>query len=858
MDFQSYMNKRNLIILAIIIIFAYFAFWMRMIPAEGLVSSAGVDLLGNDPWYNLREIEVMLDNSLEYPWFDPMTYYPYGTDNFWGPLFPFIASVLCILAGASTRPEIMYVSSLVPPLMAAAMVPVTYFVAERAYNWKAGIVSAIMISFMSGIYYYRSIFSFVDHHIAEVLFSTLFCLAYIAYLVHTHKKPVDFNNIESLKIPALIAVVVGIAYTLGLYVMPTMALFALIVAIFTGVMFVLNSHRNVSSENLVLVNTIAFLVAIIGMFVLGFHHSGTSMTRYSLGHVYAYFALIVGTLILYGLRRALKDKSWHYYFGSVIAFGAVALAFMIVAMPDFYNTFVSGLLAFFGYSTQLTTIEEARGWTLDVAWGSFSVGLLLMILGLVTVVYGYIKEKRETLIFILIWSLLILYSTTIQVRYEYYLAVNIAILTGLFAAYSFSYGNSEINKIVSKFMPGPEAPPHHEETKKKKGKKQQKKIPPKQQHINSGKLIPALVAVILIGASAFIMIPLDLQTSEVMKHSGMTPDWRESLEWLGDNSPETGINYYELYQRDDYTTPSDSYGVMSWWDYGHWITFLSQRPPNANPFQEGVAGSNGAAAYFIQQDEAESNQILDNLNTKYVITDAEMDTEKFWAMATWYNPSVQQAPYIKNLLYLNENNYPEIVYFYTQEYYLTMSSKLHNFDGSMVDPSEVYYVEYIDGASYESPYPIVLNIELLSPEEAEAKVEAYNAAAGSGNGAAMVSYDILSPEGKVPALRHYRLIHESPTNLAVASIQDLRYVKIFEYVPGAVIKGDGIIEIDLETNNGRKFTYRQESIDGQFIVPYSTTGANGDTTPLSDYRIAGTDRTFSVSEDAVANGLTVN
>ena len=862
MDFHSSLNKRNLIVLILIIVFAYFAFWMRMIPAEGLVSSAGVDLLGNDPWYNLREIEVMVSNSLQYPWFDPMTYYPYGTDNFWGPLFPMIASIMCILAGASTRPEIMYVSSFLPPLMAAAMVPVTYFVAERAYNWKAGLVAAFIVSFVGGQYFYRSLFAFVDHHIAEVFFSTLFCLAYIAYLVYVHKHPVDFKDKESLKIPALIAVGAGITYCLGLYVMPTMALFALLVAMFTGLMFIINSYRNISSEYLVLANTVTFLVAIAGLLVLGLHHSGTSMIRYSMGHVYAYLALIVGTLVLYGLRKALNEKPWHYYLGSVIAFGVVAIAFMIVAMPDFYGTFISGLAGFFGYSAQLTTIEEAQNWSLGKAWSSFNVGIILMILGLCASVFLYIKEKKETFIFILVWSLLTIYSTTIQVRYEYYLGVNIAILTGILAAFTLSYGWPEIEKILSGLKSESEAPPQEEESRKKGKVKKQPKALPKKKPVNSGKIIPFAAVVVLIAAFAYMMIPVDINTSEMMKnYGGMTYDWKEALEWFGENSPETGIDYYAIYDRADYTNPPESYGVMSWWDYGHWITFISERPPNANPFQEGVAGSNGAAAYFIQQSEEESNVILDNLNTRYVITDAEMDSGdgKFWAMSTWYNPEVQSAPYLEHFLNINSDNSYSVVTFYTPEYYNTMVSRLHNFDGSMVDPSQVVYIEYVDGAAYGSPYPILSAATMLGFDEAKAKVEEFNAAnVGTGKGAEILSWNVLVPDGKVPALQHYRLIHESPTNILEANNQDLKYVKVFEYVPGAVINGEGTIKIDLETGAGRQFSYMQESVDGRFIVPYSTTSANGDVMPLGDYTIVETGETFGVSEDAVMNGLTIN
>ena len=128
MNLSEFSKYRNYIILGLLAVFTAFALWVRMIPSEGLVSVAGVNLLGNDPWYNLRLIEVIVENPLSYPWFDPMTYYPYGTDNFWGPMFPIIGAVMCLLSGASTRPEIMYVASWLPPLMGAVMVPLMYLV----------------------------------------------------------------------------------------------------------------------------------------------------------------------------------------------------------------------------------------------------------------------------------------------------------------------------------------------------------------------------------------------------------------------------------------------------------------------------------------------------------------------------------------------------------------------------------------------------------------------------------------------------------------------------------------------------------------------------------------------------------
>jgi dolichyl-diphosphooligosaccharide--protein glycosyltransferase len=85
----------------------------------------------------------------------------------------------------------------------------------------------------------------------------------------------------------------------------------------------------------------------------------------------------------------------------------------------------------------------------------------------------------------------------------------------------------------------------------------------------------------------------------------------------------------------------------------------------------------------------------------------------------------------------------------------------------------------------------------------------------------------------------------------------ISYVKVFEYVRGARIRGTGIIELPLVTNTGRTFTYRQESAGGEFIVPYSTQGNPYDVRATGPYRIAGSTMTYEVSEEDIQSGRTV-
>jgi dolichyl-diphosphooligosaccharide--protein glycosyltransferase len=118
---------------------------------------------------------------------------------------------------------------------------------------------------------------------------------------------------------------------------------------------------------------------------------------------------------------------------------------------------------------------------------------------------------------------------------------------------------------------------------------------------------------------------------------------------------------------------------------------------------------------------------------------------------------------------------------------------------------------------------------------------------------------------KVPALRQYRLIHESEQNASATlfpesgpvGLPGIKMVKIFEYVKGAHISGTGIIELPIVTNTGRTFVYRQESSGGEFVVPYSTQGNPYEVRTTGLYHITGTNRYFAVTEDEVTSGKTV-
>ena len=862
MVMQDLAKYRNYILIAILVVLTGFVLWIRLLP---LYLAGNVDIMflagSDDPLYNLRLVEQMSRNFPAYGWFEAMTLYPTGTLIHWGPLFTMISTSFVMLAGASTRPEIIKYALMVPPIMAAAMVPLVFLLVRKISDWKSALAASIFIAVVGGQYFFRSLYGYFDHHIAEVLFGTLFIFAYIYCMWWAREHPVDISKKDTLVKPVIFALLAGVAYILGLFTMGTMILFALIIGIFTLVQFVWDFYRRKSSDYLLVTNCVIFGFATIAFFLVGIQHQGLDLSTYTIAHPITYIIFIVGTILLWLLAKFLKGKKAYYYPAGLFALVIVGVAFIALATPQVMNYLISGSISFFGQNSYWLTIQEARQWTIGEAWETFNYGLILMVGGFLVLLYRSYKEERPDQHVILIWSILMLISAWQHIRYEYYLAVNIAILAGICVGFVFDFGWNDVRKLVQPSGKKDKESINLQDQAQKKGKKTSQKTktagPRKEvNYLNVGGIIVVIFM-------SLLFISSSIGTEYTVAASGalrMNPDWKESLEWMNTHTPDTGLDYYAIYNNNTFKYPPQAYGVMSWWDYGHMITYIAKRIPNANPFQFGVAGPYGAAAYFMSENESNANNILNHDGTKYVVTDIEMDTGKFWAMATWFNATLGQEPYEKVYLVPDQYNPGQYsgVSLYDTRYYQTMISKLHNFDGSMAEPTTAYYVEYTEAGASGKPYPVITGAESMDVASARAKAERFNSQAPAGQHAAVLNTVMFQPLTPIPALQHYRLIHESSRNVVSGGPADIKYVKVFEYVQGAKIKGEGIIEIPLVSNTGRNFVYRQASVNGEFTVPYSTIGNPYDVKATGKYHIIGTDRQFDVPEEAVQQGTQIN
>ena len=869
MDFSFWNNKkcRYGIIGGAVLLLTVIALAIRLLPMGDLIGTGDM-IAGPDAWYNLRLVEVLLASG-GFIFFEPMTLFPYGQDIVWGPLFTYIAAFFGLFAGDAGRVALIDAVSWTPAILGALMVPVMFFLGKKLGDWKTGLLAGLFIAVIGGQFFSRTLYGHFDHHVAETLFSTLFAFCYVLALAHLHGKEISLKNPASLKLPLILGVVSGIAYFLGLLTMTTLVAFGLFAAVFTLVQFIIDFKSGKSTEYLLALNILTFGIGALGLLIYGIKNTGFSFTSYSVALFIAQILVILGTIFLYVLQKVIAkiEKPWYIYLASIAGVSVVGIIAMWIILPDLFNSMIGNLMQFFTNSETAATIQEMSSWSFDLAASSFNIGLLLALGGFAVLVWKIIHDKSPVALFVLIWSLFMFLATVAHIRWEYFFAVNVALLSAVCVSWAISFAGTEVAKLFSK---------KHQPDSEQKGKKGKKSVPSASEKPDVLKIGVLTVVIILALVFTGISGVNAVQSASAYGEIGVTEkDWIEATEWLVDGTPETGIDYYELYEREGFSYPSEAYGIMSWWDYGHYITTIGERIPNSNPFQAGVSGTYGAAQVLTSTDENAVVQKLNHLRTKYVMTDYQMAGSKFGAMSIWANPAVQTEPYYTHLLQQRSGGSYSVVTGYTEEYYNTLTVRLQNFDGSYTEADSVILALTDSSAGYG--YPVITYTKsYVNADDAWKAAKEYNAQ--SANTAAGKYAYVLSapnpykpetyfaPNTDIPALKHFRLVHESDTYVVPVDSYTVgvtepngggtAWVKTFEYVKGAVIKGNGIISIDVTTNNGRTFTYRQVSENGQFIVPYAT-GQTGEI-KTGVYKIEGTGQTFTVSEKAVQNGLSIN
>ncbi|MEN6397095.1 MAG: hypothetical protein ABFC78_11515, partial [Methanoregula sp.] len=580
----------------------------------------------------------------------------------------------------------------------------------------------------------------------------------------------------------------------------------------------------------------------------------------------------------------------------LISVGVLAVAGVTVMQvyPPLQTIGQQAMTLLFGSQTYSVGVLNTAPLSLILAWQYFNVALILAAGGLLILCYHIMKRRNAEWIFLLIWSAFMLLITVQYQRFAYFSTVNIVLLSAICITEPFRWTKNDGTRVsfgtlASFLFPHRRSADEQEDSSTDKTSRPQKtdktRRPKKQSRNpeNSTDIVKVfclglvvILAIVLVGASVYNDASLGLTNP----HREISSDWIESVNWLKTNTPSPGVDYFQHYDASTFSYPQEAYGILANWNAGHWITFFSHRIPITNPFQDHLDGSSGAYAFFLSQNESKADEILKGLGGRYVITDSTLAVDNFASLALWANNSPDVSSYITQFMGKSPDNPSTLLvgYNYDDAYYRTMVVRLQNFDGSMEVPATVNYIQYtirqvpaagetssgVNGYARVITNEQVLNVSQLRNDTPIIR-EGINVSP-QGTYANIFSDLPNRTPVSVPALVHYRLVHESPGDASVQmfsgsdsyTLTNIKYVKTFEFVKGAYIPGNGIIEVPIITNTGRTFIYRQASENGTFIVPYPTSGSPYEVRATGPYHIVGTDWYFNVTEEDVMQGSTVS
>ncbi|MET1124153.1 MAG: oligosaccharyl transferase, archaeosortase A system-associated [Archaeoglobaceae archaeon] len=779
------MRYRRYLELAVVAVAFAVAAKLRILNPWNGVFSYTVVLGGNDPWYYYRLVENLLHNFPNRIWFDPFTNYPFGTYTHFGPFLTYLSAFAAILANASGGEELRRVLAFIPAIGGILTLIPVYFLTKIVFGRRTAAIATLFLAISPGQFLQRSLLGFNDHHVWEVF--------WMLTLIAAMLKALEKERSAYWLLP-------GVAY--GMFLLTWAPSFAYSILIFAFLFFAVLLKGEIERKYYE-VSLLTLLIAAIVYLPFAFRTPHFSTTHYSPLQLVFLLAVtaLVGLLYLFDRHyERLKlpvEKRVALVFIAILAFFVVALG-----TPAVYTSMlhVIGVLQPKGGALTIaevapTFFTQSGEFTLAKAVVLISPLFLLAVPGMLYSVYQTLRKKDVSQLLVLIWGFAMLVAVAGQNRFCYY-----------FAAFTAIYSALLMDLILEKLhayrlLEG-----------------------------NFSRARVALAVILLIAA----IYPTYVLAEEASSHSGGMPkQWYDALVWLKNNSPDGNYDeyYLQLYEpspnlSQPYPYPFETYGVMSWWDYGHWIEAVAHRMPNANPFQQGIGsfeGKPGAAPFFVTDDESYAEKIAEELRVKYVVSDVQMATGKFHAMATWAEGSLGKAgEYYGYYIYFDgqrvgltrdpflapPNSLVVPLNLPSEKYCATMEAKLH-----MMDASGLSHYRLI----YESPPPG--DARLYAGNESEIVV-----------GAIYVSYQ--AGVNTVYLYATQEVLYKTACKLLGfnVSIQPSGFVKIFERVKGAVVTGKASGETVkaytvVRTNQNRTFVYeieaKVENGEYRLTLPYA-------------------------------------
>jgi len=844
-----------------------FMLWLRVRTYESFLVDGNVLFRGNDAYYHYRQVEYTVRHWPSTMPYDAWTRFPSGTSQGqFGTLFDqFMATVALIVGlGDPTSQQVAMVALFTPAVVGTAVAIPVYKLGTRFGGRGEGLFAVFLLSLLPGEFLRRGLVGFTDHHVAEVFMMTVTVLALVIALQITEReKPVYEQALDrdwqGMSEPIRWSAIAGFAFGLYMWVWPPAVVLAGIAGLFFLLALTVDYLRGRSPDHVALVGivsmTVASIVVLVGIDSFGFDTTTLSLIQFVLP-----LAVAAGAAFMAGLARVwdANEIDTRGYPIAIAGVLAVVTLFVAVALPDLYANIANNIerTILLDQSDTARTVGEAqsllsRGEASERLFREYGMLFFTTVLGLVWMLAQSLfgREYESSSLFLVVWTVFLTLMAFTQIRFNYYLAVAVVVV------------NAWLFKQVADLVELPSLSDRLGEV--------------------TGYQLITLLAVFTI---VFVPLATPLAATTAWESSdnngpGRSAVWTENGEWMQNNTPAPGqygdpdgepMEYYGTYPNGDYDYPRGAYGVLSWWDYGHWITVQNERIPVANPFQQ---NARHASAFFQAQNESRASLYLKALpsmdttdrglyemseeqlrsviddqtaaerdeRVRYIMIDDQTAGRKFPPVTVWTGPGLSnyvkrsEAPYSVVPLAGGQGQDQQRqvgqLPVRTDAYQQTMLSRLYFDDSNGL--SHFRLVHEVEQFSYVGGY---VDGNRVSSNDAFQSIML-----STGNWSQVAGIDQRLQQARQFA--QFGQYTGFQVDFDGDGRQEILYdghiessLKTYEYVPGAEITGQVenenatvVIGVPLEVQNtGRTFQYRttvKPDEDGSFsvTVPYATT-----------------------------------
>ena len=508
---------RYLLIIGILVLSFSLSFTLRVLPLE-----YGFELTEFDPFFNYRATQFMVENDLPayFEWHDDLTWHPYGRDisSTSQVMLHTSAAVLYQVFGMGTS---LYDFTIMFPVVVSSLTAIVIFALVRTIGGTtAGLLASLFFAVSPIIIMRGSIGWFKSEPLG------LFYGLLAVYLL--------ISGIKSDKGKVSVAKIVGagILLAFGLASWGGVQFFLLPIGLFfLALPFLRKDSKFIIWTSVIFASVFLLVTALFERTGVGYI---SSLNGFFLVGCTAF--LVAFTIIKRIVSKAQLRSGLVLLGGTIIA-GIAIISSGVIALPSFRHLNAANPLLI---TTDILTdsVSEHATTTIDISFYFFSILMVFAGLGAWLLfqkkVNRSLKIKGEMAVFALIIGFLGIYFSSAFVRLEVFGSISVIVLSSI-----------GISILISKIL--------------KDGHKPKSAVT----KISFLAIIVALLMVPMVYPEKLnwgnnnVGLPITILNSGT--HFDIsTNDWPDAMQWLRENTPEDAV-------------------IMSWWDYGYWISTLAER-----------------------------------------------------------------------------------------------------------------------------------------------------------------------------------------------------------------------------------------------------------------------------------------